>query len=207
MPSGTNNAPILLETIKIEDGVICNLQYHQHRCTQSRLALYDATDVLELKPHITPPPKGLYRCRILYAQGIHSIEYIPYRPKSVSSLKIISSNIEYTHKYANRDALNRLLSTAKGYDDILIEKDGCLTDTTIANIAFYDGKQWFTPKNPLLKGTMRQKLIDEGFLHTKEIKTEKIKSYSQVALINAMLGFKILKNTRITDNKGRHYDY
>ena len=202
-----NDTPLLLETIKIEAGVIYNLPYHQERCTQSRQALYGATNILELKTHISPPSKGLYRCRILYKKSIHSVEYIPYVPKIISSLKIIASNIEYTYKYANRDTLNRLLSIEKAYDDILIEKNGYLTDTSIANIAFYDGKQWVTPQNPLLKGTMRQKLIDEGFLQTKQIKVADISAYTQVALMNAMLGFKILKNITITDNRGTHYDY
>ena len=202
-----NDTPLLLETIKIEDGVIHNLSYHQERCTKSRHALYDATDILELKAYIIPPPKGLYRCRILYAKNIHTIEYIPYVPKVISSLKIIASNVEYTYKYANRDALNALLEMEKEYDDILIEKNGYLTDTSIANIAFYDGKQWVTPQNPLLKGTMRQKLIDEGFLQPKQIKVANINTYTQVALMNAMIGFKILNNIRITDKRGRHYDY
>ena len=39
---------------------------------------------------------------------------------------------------------------------------------------------------------MRAKLIDEGFLHTKQIKKEDLQSYSHVGLMNAMIGFKIL---------------
>ena len=202
-----SDTPLLLETIKIEDGVIHNLPYHQARCTQSRQALYGATDILDLETNISPPPKGLYRCRILYKKNIRTIEYIPYVPKIISSLKIIASNVEYTYKYANRDALNSLLSRGKKYDDILIEKNGYLTDTSIANIAFYDGEQWITPQNPLLKGTMRQKLIDKGFLQTKQIKVDDISTYTQVALMNAMLGFEILKNIRITDDRGTYYDY
>ena len=202
-----NDTPLLLETIKIEDGVIHNLPYHQERCTQSRQALYGATDILELKTHISPPSKGLYRCRILYEKSIHSVEYIPYKAKIISSLKIITSEVVYAYKYANRDTLNSLLAMEKEYDDILIEKNGYLTDTSIANIAFYDGKQWVTPQNPLLKGTMRQKLVDEGFLQTKQIQVSDINAYTQVALMNAMLGFKILNNITITDNRGTHYDY
>jgi len=207
MSSHTIDTPLLLETIKIEEGIIFNLPYHQARCTQSRKALYGSTDKLNLKAHIMAPPKGLYRCRILYAEKIHSIEYIPYVPKVITSLKIITSNVEYPYKYANRDSLDTLLHNAQSYDEILIEKEGYLTDTSIANIAFYDGEQWVTPQNPLLKGTMRERLIDEGFLQTKEIKVDDISQFTQVALMNAMLGFKILTNITIHDNKGRHYDY
>ena len=67
-----------------------------------------------------------------------------------------------------------LLLANKDVDEVIIEKNGYLTDTTIANIAFFDGKQWFTPEKPLLKGTMRAKLIEEGFLQTKNIKSEEL---------------------------------
>jgi 4-amino-4-deoxychorismate lyase len=107
-------------------------------------------------------------------------------------VRIVSSDIEYSLKYANRDALNALLESNKDVDEVIIEKKGYLTDTTISNIAFFDGEQWVTPVKPLLEGTMRAKLIDEGFLQTKEIKKEDLQNYSQVALMNAMIGFKIL---------------
>jgi len=192
-----DTSTLLLETIKIEDGEVSNLSYHQARYDESRKALFNSTDRLDLSSLIQAPSKGLYRCRILYNEKIHSIEYIPYSPKEIHTLKIVSSDLEYDHKYANRDALNKLLQLHTDIDDILIEKHGYLTDTTIANIAFYDGKQWFTPEKPLLKGTIRAKLLDEGFLHTRKIKKEDLKNYTQVALMNAMIGFKILNNFTI----------
>lgn len=192
-----NSSPLLLETIKIEDGEISNLKYHQNRVTQSRQILFNSTNILDLSIHIHAPQEGLYRCRILYAEELHSIEYIPYTQKDIHTLKIVPSQIKYNLKYANRDALNTLLNEHQDTDDIIIEKDGYLTDTTIANIAFYDGKQWFTPSRPLLKGTMREKLLDENFLQTKDIKKEDLHIYTQVALMNAMIGFKIIKDVNI----------
>jgi 4-amino-4-deoxychorismate lyase len=198
------SAPLLLETIKIEEGEIANLSYHQARCDLSRQKLFHCTDRLDLSSIIKPPQTGLYRCRILYAEKLHSIEYIPYKPKKIETLKIVPSDIEYSFKYANRDALNDLLESNQDVDEVIIEKDGCLTDTTISNIAFFDGKTWFTPDKPLLGGTMRAKLIDDGFLHTKEIRKEELSNYSQVALINAMIGFKILNIDVIQNSiKGR----
>ena len=191
------SASLLLETIKIEEGVIANLPYHQDRCDQSRQTLFQSTDSLDLASIIQPPQTGLYRCRILYGEKLHSIAYIPYVPKEINSLKVVDSNIDYALKYANRDALNSLLESNKEFDEVIIEKEGYLSDITIANIAFYDGEQWFTPEDPLLKGTMRAKLIDEGFLQTRKIKKEDLNNYTQVALINAMLGFKILNHFNI----------
>jgi len=187
----------LLETIKIENGEIFNLSYHQERLDRSRKALFSLENKLALAPLLEAPKNGLYRCRIIYGHKIDSIEYIPYTPKKIRCLKIVTSAIDYSYKYEERKELELLLSDEKNCDEVLIEKNGYLTDTTVANIAFYDKGTWFTPKQPLLKGTMRQKLIDEGFLKTKEIKKEDLMQFSKVALMNAMIGFKIIKSITI----------
>jgi len=186
------HAPLLLETIKVDKGHAQNLFYHQQRCDRSRYILFGTNDALNLSSHIKAPSKDLYRCRILYAETLHSVEYIPYTPKEIDSIKIVPSDIQYDLKYANRDHLNALLEAHPEVDEIIIEKEGYLSDTTIANIAFYDGVQWLTPKKPLLKGTMRAKLIEEGFLHTEDISKADLHKYTHLALMNAMLGFKIL---------------
>ena len=188
---------LLLETIKIEDGNIENLSYHQIRFNKSRRELFNITDKTDLASFIKAPQKGLYRCRIVYNKEIHTVEYIPYIPKDIKKLKIVTSDINYNYKYTNRKELNTLLEKESGFDEIIIEKDGYLTDTTIANIAFYNGDKWFTPIQTLLDGTMRAKLLDEGFLHLKDIKREDLKNYSQIALMNSMIGFKILNDFNI----------
>jgi len=188
---------LLLETIKIEEGKVHNLSYHQKRCDQSRQTLFGCHNTIDLSSYIKAPQVGLYRCRILYAEELDSIEYIPYTPKEIRSLKIVPSDIAYDHKYADREALNALLIANPNVDEVIIEKEGYLTDTTIANIAFYDGEQWVTPKKPLLQGTMREKLIDEGFLQTEDITKADLHKYTQVALMNAMIGFKVLNHFNI----------
>ena len=183
---------LLLETIKIEDGTINNLSYHQTRFNTSRKELFNIREEIDLATLIQAPKTGLYRCRIVYDKKVHTVEYIPYVPKEIKKLKIVTSNIEYNYKYANREELNTLRERERDFDEIIIEKEGYLTDITIANIAFHDGDKWVTPSQALLPGTMRAKLLDEGFLHKKEIRKEDLKNYSQIALMNSMIGFKIL---------------
>jgi 4-amino-4-deoxychorismate lyase len=202
----TSQLPLLLETIKINEGEIYNLPYHQDRCNTSIKSLFKDTTPLALDSIIKAPPTGLYKCRIVYADTLHSIEYIPYQEKEIHSLKIVSSSLDYDFKYANRNAFNALLLKSPHTDEIIIEKDGYLTDSSMSNIAFYDGKEWITPKFPLLKGTMRQKLLDDGFLVTKNIILSDLKDYSHVALINAMIGFKILKNINPKEIEGAKND-
>jgi 4-amino-4-deoxychorismate lyase len=198
---------LLLETIKCEEGKIFQLSYHQQRFDESRKSLFGDIDTLDLSTLITPPKEGLFRCRILYHIQIHSIEYIPYQIKTITSLKIVPSDIEYHFKYANRESLNSLCALHPDVDDILIEKEGYLRDTSIANIAFFTGEEWHTPKNPLLYGTMRDYYIDQGLLHPKDIKKEQLHRYTQVALMNAMIGFKIINPITIYDSKDTHVKY
>jgi len=191
------SSPLLLETIKINHGHIYNLPYHQDRCNRSRSELFGSSSILDLASVISPPSKGLYRCRILYHEVIESIEYIPYKPKIVKKLKIVPSSIDYRYKYADRTMFDILLGENPQVDDIIIEKGGYITDTTIANIAFFNGSHWITPAKPLLKGTMRNKFIEYGKLHEENIRKEDLNRYTHVALMNAMIGFKILNNISI----------
>ena len=175
-------------------GVIHNLPYHQTRMQRSRRELFQTSTMIDLQSHITPPDKtDLYRCRILYREQIESIEYLPYKPRTIKRLKIVPSDIQYTYKYADRSELNALLENHSEADEVLIEKDGLLTDTTIANIALLQNGQWYTPLHPLLEGTMRAQLIDKGILQLREIATREIEDYTHLALMNAMIGFNIYK--------------
>ena len=189
--------PLLIETIKIENGKLANLSYHQARFDKSRKDLFAVTKRIDLSTVINAPKSGLYRCRILYNEDIRSIKYIPYKEKDITKLKVVPSDIDYAYKYADREIFTKLLQEYSAYDEIIIEKEDYVTDTTISNIAFYDGEKWLTPGHPLLPGTMRAKLLDEGFLHKKEIRKENLKNYSQIALMNSMIGFKILNDFTI----------
>jgi 4-amino-4-deoxychorismate lyase len=191
---------MFIETIKILNGKIYNIEWHNQRYNKTCSKIFGIERSINLQEYIQPPAIGLFRCRIVYGTDIISIEYIPYTPQTSKSFKIIQSDIEYKYKYSNRDKLNSLKESASGYNDIIIEKNGLLTDTTIANIAFYNGKDWITPKTPLLRGTMRAKLINEGLLIPKDINSDDLKHFSNFALMNAMIGFQITKDIIIYIN-------
>ena len=72
-------------------------------------------------------------------------------------------------------------------EDVLIVKDGCLTDTSIANVALYDGKMWCTPSHPLLRGTKRAELLDKKIIVEKDIPQAHLGKYSKIMLFNAMI--------------------
>jgi 4-amino-4-deoxychorismate lyase len=184
--------PLLLETIRIEEGSTLYLDYHNQRFNHTRKRLFSIHKPIDLADLITPPPEGLYRCRILYGRTIQKVDYIPYAPKSIKTISLVESDISYSFKYADRSELEHLLSLSPQSDEVLIVKEGLLTDTTVANVAFLEKGKWITPKRPLLEGTTRKRLLDEGFLTAKTIRSDEIDRFDGFALMNAMIGFKIL---------------
>ncbi len=186
--------PTLFETIKIEEGEIFNLQWHNRRFNKTQKEIFNRNQTIDLKQFISPPPKGLFRCKIIYAQEIISVNYYPYEPKIVQHFTVVESSLDYGYKYSDRTEIESLLNS---HEEIIIEKEGLLTDTSIANIAFFDGTDWITPKSPLLAGTTRARLLKENFLRFGDIKKEDIKNYSNFALMNAMIGFRIQKSASI----------
>ena len=187
--------PRLLETIKCLDGLALHLPYHQKRLNYSRqkLELYSP-----LKLALDPPKEGLYRCRVIYEDDIINIQYIPYVQKKIKRFKLTHSQIDYALKYENRNEINELFEKKEEADEIIIVKDDLITDTSISNICVYDGKQWLTPKTPLLNGTTRQRLLDNNTIHLADISYKDMHKFSKIALLNAMIDFHIIENAIIT---------
>ncbi len=183
---------LLLETIKVEGGEAFHLSYHNQRFNSTRNSLFGINKLVSLGKYISPPDNGLYRCRILYDREIQKIEFLPYQPKPIQKIALISSDLVYPFKYADRTLFDKLLTASPECDEMLIVRQGFLTDVTIANIAFLQEGQWITPDRPLLEGTTRRRLIDEGFLTPKTIREEEIDHFDGFALMNAMLGFKVI---------------
>lgn len=187
----------LLETIRCEGGIAHHLTYHQHRLNAS----FDTLGISKkytLSDLITPPDDALYRCRFLYDESHYTVEYHPYSPKKITSLRLIHANtIDYSLKYADRNVLEKLFDTRDGCDDILIVKNGYLTDTTIANISLFIDNQWVTPESPLLAGTTRSRLIDEGKIIPARLSVFDARKASKIALMNAMTGFVEIENAII----------
>ncbi len=180
---------LFIETIRIEDGKVYNLDYHIERFNRTRAAFWKGSIPIDLRALVSPQSlAGIYKCRVVYGREIEEITYVPYQMRDVSSLRlVVADTVDYTYKITNREKLNALYAQRKMADDILIVKEGCLTDTSIANIALYDGHTWFTPARPLLRGTKRAELLDRKLIVEKDIPQISLKDYSHIMLFNAMI--------------------
>ena len=110
--------------------------------------------------------------------------------KIIRSLRLVEcGGIDYTYKYADRTALDNAMNRRGDCDNVVIVRDGMITDTSYTNIALYDGSRWLTPARPLLQGTALVRLLDEGRLISRDIKAGEVWDYSHIALFNSMIDF------------------
>ncbi|HEY3404272.1 MAG TPA: aminotransferase class IV [Ohtaekwangia sp.] len=186
---------LLLESIKLKDGEFYNLSYHEHRMNRSLKMLCgngneDYLDLEALLSHVDKPVNGFFKCRIVYDESSRDVEFHAYQPKAIQRLRIVEHDrVNYEFKYTDRKQIDRLFELRKDCDDVLIVKRGFITDSSFANIVFKRGKRWYTPWSALLKGTQRQKLLEENQIEEEDIRVEDISSFSSFKLINAMIEF------------------
>ncbi len=183
----------LFETIRICDGEILNLKWHQQRLERSCKSYFGKKTAIALTDAISLPENvktGFFKLKFSYDANDYRLQFEPYKFKKITSLKIIrDDDIEYSLKYTDRTLLDKL-SDQKGIcDDILIIKNNLVTDTSFANIVFYNGKNWLTPRTPLLRGTCRERLLREKKIFKADIKPEDLSHYTHFKLINAMRDF------------------
>ncbi len=180
----------LVETIKCKEGELHNLRYHQSRFNLTRRVLFRLKDEISLEKSIKIPEEcrtGLFRCRVIYGEKIEKIEFLPHPYRNVKSLKLIEDNeMDYRFKFTNRERLNSLFEQRGNCDDILIVKNGFITDSFIANVVFFDGRKWWTPDTPLLPGTQRARLIHEKKISVCPLTPNDLPKYEKAGLINAM---------------------
>lgn len=184
---------LLVESIRSEDGKLLNISLHNERMIRSLSGLFGLKSAIDLEKLITIPEKtkkGVFKCRVEYDSEIRKVEFIPYIIKCVSSLKIVENNtIEYTYKFADRKQIAELFSKRERADDILIIRNGMVTDTSYANVVFRDHNgNWVTPSTFLLPGTRRASLLGSGEIKESVITYRDINKYTKVKLINAMIG-------------------
>ena len=182
----------LIESIAVKDGELLNLKWHEERYQKSILALYghQAVNPLLEGCEINIPAKGYYKLRIAYSDAKKEWTLSPYSAAIINTLKVVEdNNINYHLKYSDRKHLNQLFDLRGVCDDILIIKNGCISDTFAGNILFYDGKEWLTPDTPLLKGTCRSRLLFDNIIKAQRIKPQDLYHFSHFQIINALRPF------------------
>jgi 4-amino-4-deoxychorismate lyase len=194
---------LLFETIKIEHGVAHNLEWHLKRIARSLENIFGCSlpfippgDVdkngvspLLLRDELQRMtlPKQLHKCKVVYTMGIIDIQIIPYQRKTPENFLLVNCDeLNYDYKFLDRADINELFSQCGADDEIIIVKRGCISDSSIANLVFFDGKNYVTPDTPLLMGTKRQQLLHDKRIIQRRITTKDLHKYLSFIPINAM---------------------
>lgn len=183
---------LLVESIRILNGKIRLMDFHNARANASRKILFGTNDHLNLYKHLRNsaiPQNGEIKCRILYGEKIEEISFQPYVRKEIKHIQIMAGGqINYRHKWAERPLLDELFykkSTDMQEICILDEQDR-ITDGYYYNFVFERDGQLFTPQTYLLPGVMRASLIAKGWLTEVPIHINDVGKFEFIHLINAM---------------------
>ncbi len=175
-----------IESIKLNDAQVFHLEWHQKRVIETFKTFYPDSPILILNDLIQDiPTDGLYKIRIVYDDQQHSIEFKPYSPKQIQSFELMEIAFDYDFKFENRNKIKQIKEKSSADEVIFMNKTNIL-DSSYSNLAFYDGKDWFTPSSYLLNGTTRQRLLAENKLIETPIRINDLAKYEKISFINAM---------------------
>ncbi|MBI1767660.1 MAG: aminotransferase class IV [Bacteroidetes bacterium] len=182
-----------IESIRLEDGKLGNLNYHQMRVDRAMNEFYKESPKIDLKYLLSScpfPSIGLHKVRLVYDREVQSVQISQYSSREIIKLKLVQQDsISYLHKFEDRAELDKLFTQQEDCDDIIIVKNNNITDASFANLVFKKEGTWFTPSTYLLNGTMRQQLLDQKIIFEEEILVTDLSKFEKVKLINSMLLF------------------
>ncbi len=186
-----------IESIRVAKGKVSHLAVHQSRMDstaqhffgrKSEICLDDLVHSYLHDPNHDYLFFELYKMRLVYSQKVEQVTFHRYTLPLIKSLQCVEDDsIDYSFKYLDRSPLEQLFSRKGACDDILVIKNGCVTDSSYANVAFFDGHDWCTPQNPLLKGVQREVLLEENRIKLTNITLRELALYTKVRLFNAMI--------------------
>ncbi len=181
------------ESIRVKDGIAEQLGFHQLRVNRT-LKAFDASnhsiELASIVQQLVLPADGLFKLKISYdLNGNYQSVFTPYQYKQIQNFALVDINEQsYDYKFSNRDWINEALIQS-GKDEIMMHDGGLIKDCSYTNIVFYDGVNWYTPAVPLLEGTQRAKLIEEGIIQPKALYVQDIPNFKKFKCINAMLNW------------------
>jgi len=176
------------ETIRVAGGVVEHADLHLERMRKTCLFHFNEFHFENIFEDIRIPQNELMKLNIWYNQHETEIKVSEYVPAAIKKIKVVDCDpdFDYSFKYSDRSYLNNLLQSASGADEIIIVKNGFVTDTSKANIVFEKKRKFYTPDTFLLNGTMRQHLIRSEIIIEKAIRSEDVFSYEKMYFINAL---------------------
>jgi branched-chain amino acid aminotransferase len=184
-PSGTG----LFETIKTVDGQPWALSRHMRRALNSARRndqAFPNEDLIRsaVAETITENPHLIGRLRLLFGvDGRFRVTHQQYvEIDAYANLGVIQLDSEISTPVEKRYPYTQnleMLAQAKsaGFDDyIIVNRDGFVTETAIANLVFRVKGQWITPplSDGVLPGVMRALLVEKNEVIVRQIRANQL---------------------------------
>ncbi|WP_419212491.1 aminotransferase class IV [Maribacter sp. X9] len=174
----------------MEQGRIQNAQYHELRFQHSYFEYFGKPPSFSLFQGIELSDVDLsqkHKLKISYNASGTSWTITEYRNSLPKKLRLVfDDTIAYALKFTDREKLNTLYQQKKDCEDVLIVKNGLITDASYANILFRKGEEMVTPLKPLLPGTCRTRLLASQTILEEDVHYTNLPEFTSFQLINAM---------------------
>ena len=181
--------PLFIETIKVEGGILFNIDLHQKRFDETRKYFFSGFKPVSLSEsllNIKFEESSIYKLRVTYGQKIEKIEYEVYIRRDIQKIRVVEmDDLDYSYKFLDRSCFDKI--DLDYYEEAIIVKNGFVTDSRFSNLVFFDGLKWVTPDTFLLNGTKRQYLLNNEIIKAVPIKIQDLSKYSKVSFVNSML--------------------
>jgi 4-amino-4-deoxychorismate lyase len=183
----------LVESVRIENRQLHHIELHNQRLNRAIQRMFGIENKICLEEIIDLPANLMeerYKCRVTVSPESINVEIKPYIQREIKTLKIVhDKEIDYSFKTDNRQQLDAAFEKRDGCDDIIIVKNGCVTDSWATNILLFDGHDWITSDTPLLEGVQREYLLSQNQIKKRRVWVTDLPSYQKIKLINAMIDF------------------
>ncbi len=190
----------LFETLRFDADGAHHLARHLRRLAASAEYFGFACDpsVVAVEVHALALPEQPRRLRIvLDRRGRHRLEVVEFNDAppvvrlAVSTARVRSDDPFMCHKTTRRAVYERARSAHPRADEVLLVNErGEVVETTITNLLYRLGDEWFTP--PLTSGGLpgigREMLVESGDVCERMLPLAELAECDELAVVNSLRG-------------------
>jgi para-aminobenzoate synthetase/4-amino-4-deoxychorismate lyase len=191
----------LLETMRLQDGVVVRLDRHLARMAQSARHFGFAWDEHAVRDAVAAEasshPAGCRRVRLLAGRdGSVRVESTPHAPGEARPWRVgfARSPVDerdpfLVNKTTSREVYDEARRARPDLDDVLLwNRRGEVTESTIANLVVdIDGSLYTSPvASGLLPGVFRGELLDRGLIRERVLLKTDVVRAGRLYLVNSL---------------------
>ncbi len=166
---------------------------------------YDEREVLDALWQHTGSARTALRLRLLVSEaGVVRLESTPFEPSAQRTWRVAlargpvdESDRRLFHKTTDRRLYEHAAADFPEVSEVLLyNRERCLTEGTISNVALLLDHQWVTPARTsgLLAGTLRARLLERERLIERPVTLEEAATATDFVLMNSVRGLVRVRN-------------